>query len=429
MAKKKSKKKVIVISSVVAALVLLFILMFVIGGKGKVVEVTTAKVTRRTLVQKVSAIGKIEAEKEVKISPQVSGEISDLKVKEGDTVKANQLLVKIKPDIIETQLEQNKAAVDAAKTDIESMKAEMERAKNDLKRKTELYKKEFISQEDFDRVKATYEQAQSNYKSYIAKYSQAKAYYKQTQRSAARTTIYSPINGIVTKCDVEQGEKVVGTDMMQGTEMMRVSDLTVMNAVVDVDENDIVMVQIGDTASVEIDAIPDKKYKAVVVEIGHSAQTSASGTQEEVINFKVKVRILDVEPRLRPGMSCNVDITTDIKNNVLSLPLSSVTVKENKNMMANSDEQKKISEADEKMQKLQKNQKPTQIVYLKQGNIVKACPVKTGVSDKEYIEITEGLKEGDEVVSGSYFAIQKELSDGVSIKVNNNPSPGKTNGK
>ena len=217
--------------------------------------------------------------------------------------------------------------------------------------------------------------------------------------------------------------------MMQGTEMMRVSDLTMMNAVVDVDENDIVMVQIGDTATVEIDAITDKKYKAVVIEIGHSALTSSTGTQDEVINFKVKVRILDVEPRLRPGMSCNVEVTTDIKNNVLAVPLSAVSVKDNKALTAGQDEQNtaKISDEEEKQKKLQKNQKPTQIVYLRQGNIVKTCVVKTGVSDKEYIEITEGLKEGDEIVSGSYLAIQKMLSDGTTIKIDNNTNKNTNN--
>ncbi|ROL61289.1 efflux RND transporter periplasmic adaptor subunit [Bacteroidetes/Chlorobi group bacterium ChocPot_Mid] len=406
MGKKKSKKKLIILIIIVLLAVISIIALSMRNNETEI-KVTTEKVGRRTITQTVTAIGKIQPETQIKVSSQTSGEVIFLGVEEGDTVKTNQMLVKIKPDIIETQLEQFKASVDASKMEIDIRKAEMERAKQSLQRISELYQKEFASQEEFERVKTAYDQAVSGYKAALSRHEQTVASYKQVQRSAERTIIYSPINGIVTKLNVEKGEKVVGTEMMAGTEMMIISDLTIMNAEVDVDENDIILVHIGDTARIEIDAFPDKIFNGVVKEIGHSAITNQMGSQDQVTNFKVKIRLLEPEAKMRPGMSCSVEIETITKKNVLAVPLQSVTVRA-------SAKKEKIVESNKKDKLINK---PQSVVFIKSGNKAKKIEVETGISDNGYIEIVKGLKDGQEVISGSFIAVSKELEDGSMIKL------------
>ena len=414
MAKKKSKKKSIIISVVFILVLFIVIGVFLSSNGKKAIAVSTEKVSKRTITQSVSATGKIQPETEVKISPETSGEIVMLNVKEGDTVKTNQLLVRIKPDIVESQLEQSKFAAEQVKSDIDARKADVEKATADLKRAETLYQKKYISQSEYDQAKLSYESSISALSSNKLRYDQAKASQKQTEKTAERTIIYAPINGIVTKLDVEKGEKVVGTEMMAGTAMMTVSDLNVMNAEVEVDENDITLVKIGDTATVEIDAFPDRKFTGVVIETGHSAIESATGSQDQVINFKVKIRLLDKEAKLRPGMSCNVEIKTETHQNVLAVPLPAVTEKP-KESGADDEKRGQLKKTSEEKDK-KNNDKPSVYVYVVNANKVKLSEVKTGLSDKGYIEIIEGLKEGDLIVSGSYFAIRKELTDGAEIR-------------
>jgi HlyD family secretion protein len=414
MAKKKSKRRRIVLAIVILVLLSIIVIAFVARNKEDVVKVTTSKVERRTIVQTVSAVGKIEPETKVKISSETSGEIIYLGVREGDTVRAGQLLVRIKPDIFETQLEQFKAAADAAKLQIEIALAEKVRAENELRRITELFQKEFASKQELDVAKANYDRAVASYNASLSNYQQALAAYKQMQKSFERTTIYSPINGVVTSLSVEKGEKVVGTAQMAGTEIMEIADLSVMNAIVEVDENDIVNVKPGDSADIEVDAIPDEIFKGVVVETGHSAIASKLGTQDEVTNFKVKVRFLKPDKRLRPGMSCNTEIQTAKRENVLAVPLQAVTVRmegftPKSDVVSGDIEQEK---QDKKIKKI-----PPSVVFLNDKGKAKMVQVKTGISDKGYIEIIEGLNEGQEVISGSFMAVSKLLKDGSPIKV------------
>lgn len=417
MAKKKSKKRFFITFGVIAILLIIIILAFAVKNDNDVVKVTTAKVERRTIVQTVSAVGKIEPEVKVKISSETSGEIIYLGVREGDTVKIGQLLVRIKPDIVETQLEQFKSAADAAKLETEVLLAEKIRSESELKRITELYKREFASKQEFELAKANFDRAYANYNAGLARYEQALAAYKQMQKSAERTTIRSPINGIVTKLSVEKGEKVVGTAQMAGTEIMEIADLSVMNAIVEVDENDIVQVKVGDSSTIEVDAIPDVIYKGVVWETGHSAITSGLGTQDQVTNFKVKVRFLQPDHKLRPGMSCNVDIQTLKRENVLAVPLQSVTVRLENVEKAPDVQLGGIQKEGEKEEKIRKPSAPS-VVFLNDNGKAKMVQVKTGISDKGYIEIIEGLHEGQEIVSGSFMAVSKQLKDGSPIKVN-----------
>ena len=416
MAKKRSRKKVLIFWGVLIVVLVLIGMTVFKGNNDEAVQVETTKVSRRTITQTVSAIGKIQPETEVKVSSETSGEIIFLGVEMGDTVKKGDLLVRIKPDIIQTQLEQSRAAAESSKMMIEVRDAELERAKNELKRAKELYEKEFISEKEFDAAKAAYKSAQSSYKSALANYEQAKASLNQVERRADRTTIIAPMDGIVTSLSVEEGEKVVGTEMMQGTEMMRISDLKVMNAVVEVDENDIVLVELGDTARIEIDALPEMIYTGKVVEIGHSAITSGLGTQEEVTNFEVKIRIKDDEPRLRPGMSCNVEIETETHENVLAVPLMAVTVRSTKlDKSPDVKEGGRLRKVNNGNNGVQRVQRPPSVVFKAKDNTAKMQRVETGISDKGFIEITSGLKEDDKIISGSFKAVSKELEDGSTI--------------
>jgi HlyD family secretion protein len=409
MAKKTSKGKVIFITLVIASVVAagLYILT---KDKSQAISVRTQKVEKRTITQKVNAIGKLNPETEVKISSEASGEIISLPVMEGDTVKKGQLLARIKPDIIETQLQQYQAALDASKTDIDYQKSSLERAEYEFDRVRELYKDEYVSKQDLDRAKTNLDQTRSQYQNSLARYEQAKASLKQIQRNASRTTITSPIDGIVTSLNVEKGEKVLGTVQNMGTEMMIISDLSVMNTNVDVDENDIVLISLGDTSNIEIDAFPDRIFKGVVQEIGHSAKLSAQSSQDQVTNFEVKIRLLDLDPKMRPGMSCNVDIETETRTDVVAVPLQSVTVRVNS---GGGEERSKIRKVNNDKGE---EPKPQTVVFKVEGDIVKSVNVETGISDQGFIELTEGLEEGAEIVSGSFTAISKELYDGAKIK-------------
>jgi len=416
MTQKKKSKKIFIIAIALLMVGLGGFVVYKLINKEDGIKVTTEKVSRKTITQTVSAIGKIQPETEVKISSEASGEIMFLGIKDGQQVNANQLLVRIQPDIITSQVEQFEASTEAAKVAIDAVKAERERAKADLERITKLFQKEFASREELDRAKATFEGAESRYQSTLSEYQRALSALRQIKAQASRTAIYSPIAGTVTSLSVEQGEKVVGTAQMQGTEMMRIADLSVMNALVDVDENDIVYVKIGDTATINVDALPNEQIKGTVVEIAHSAKMSNTGTQEEVTNFQVKIRVINPEKRLRPGMSCNVEIATETHHNVIAVPLQSVTVRQSEEKSDN-DTPKDMTA--EKKSANEKNKRPPTIVFLNNNNKAKQTKVETGLSDQGYIEITSGIKEGDEIISGNFQAINKLLNDNDKIIIDN----------
>jgi HlyD family secretion protein len=380
------------------------------------IEVKVGKVERRTIVQTVAAVGRIEPETEVKISSETSGELISLPIKEGDTVHTGQVLGKIKPDIFQTQLEQSRAGTESAKMEIESQKANLTQSKSNFERIKELYAKDFASLQELEIAKANYEQAQSGHLSALARLRQSEASLAQVERNAERTTIYSPIDGIVTSLGVEIGEKILGTAQFQGTEMMKVADLSVINATVDVDENDIVLVKVGDSATVEIDAFPDSVFNAYVFEIGHSAQITA-GQQDQVTNFKVKLRLVGSNQQIRPGMSCSVGIKTKISENTLSVPLTSVTVRvaKKENIEENSSGPRKVKK--DKDNSFSKNEPPSPVVFAKEGNRAIMKKVEIGISDRGFIEVLSGLEEGMEIITGSYRAVSKEIQDSSEVKL------------
>jgi HlyD family secretion protein len=338
-----------------------------------------------------------------------------LGVRDGATVKTGQLLVRIKPDMMQSMLAQTRAAAEATKMSITVAKAEVDRTEADLKRVSELYKKQFASREEFDRATAAYQSASGRYAQTQADYERARGALQETIVNVNKTTINAPMAGTVTYLGVESGEKVVGTAQMQGTEIMRIADLATMNAWVDVDENDVAQISVGDTARIKVDALPDVPLRGVVYEISHSPKVSGQGTQEEVVNFQVRIRIIDPEQRMRPGMSCSVDIETETRTNVVAVPIQSVTVRQDEPATEQKEENYRLSSR--KNDGAKKSNKPTSIVWVLKGNTVEARPVETGISDDGYIEIVKGLSVNESVVSGPYQAISKSLKQGAVVTV------------
>jgi HlyD family secretion protein len=320
--------------------------------------------------------------------------------------------MRIKPDIYVAAKERAAAGLASAKANLAQGESEYNRAK-------ELFTKGLISQSELEAAKTTYETR-------LASYDQSKASLDQAQEELRKTTIYAPMDGTVSALAVELGDRVLGTQQFQGTQVMTVADLSNMEARVDVGENDIVVISPGDTVRIEVDAITEKKLTGIVYEIGNTAKTKGLGTQEEVTNFEVKIRIVDKEARLRPGMSMNATIETETKQNVLTVPIQSVTVRMPEGMMngepheggGDEDSEGMVQEGNKPKKKAEK---PKEVVFVVENNAVKSVEVKRGISDDSYTEIVTGIKESQEVVSGSYKAINRELKDGSKVRVENEP--------
>lgn len=402
---KKSKKKIIIFSAI-AVLLIAVTLLIVLGSKREqVYTVQTEKVAKRTITQTVTATGKIYPEVQVIITPEVSGEIIALPMKEGTKVTRGELLLKIKPD---TYL----AMRDQAASGLASAKARLLQVDAEYKRSQELSAKGLISAAELEQSKMSYEVAK-------AQFEQADAQLKQANESLSKTSIYSPMNGTISDLKVELGERVLGTSQFQGTTVMTVADLSRMEARVDVGENDIILISLGDTARIEVDALQNKKLVGIVYEIGNSAKTKGLGTQEEVTNFEVKIRITDRDVVLRPGMSMTATVETETKRNVLTVPIQSVTTRAmDKNKPQEQQEDGEDMAANDSRIK-QKVEKAKEIVFLADNNVVKAVEVKRGISDDSYSEILSGVEENKDVISGSYKAINRELEDGAKIKIDN----------
>lgn len=404
MANNKKSKKKVVIFSILGGLLIIVVLLVILGSKKEpVYTVQTEKVTRRTITQVVTATGKIYPEVEVQITPEVSGEIVDLPVKEGMKVKKGEELMKIKPDIYVAMRDRAAAAVKSALASTAKSQSERTRAED-------LFKKGLISSSDLESARTAYEVAKGES-------DQAQASLNQASEDLRKTTIYSPMDGTISERLVELGQRVLGTSQFQGTNVMTVADLSRMEARVDVGENDIVLVRNGDTARIVVDALPERKLVGLVYEIGNSAKTTGLGTQEEVTNFTVKIRILDKDVVLRPGMSMTATIETQTKNNVIAVPIQSVTTRTQNKGKEEPEQPDQMAMNDSKIK--QKNEKPKEVVFLVQNNTAKMVEVKRGIADDSYTEIVSGVSESAEVVSGSYKSINRELEEGAKLKVDN----------
>ena len=320
---KKSKKKVIIFGGL-GFLVLVVILLVVLGGnKEDIISVQTETVANRTITQVVSATGKINPVFQVKITAEATGEIVALPIREGDDVKKGQLLLRIKPDIYEAQKNSAEARLAQAKAQLSSTKAQLDKVEAEYKRVQGLFEKGLASDSEIETAKSTYLQTLGSYNSQQSMVTQSSAALQEAIETLNKTYIYAPMDGTISKLNVELAERVIGS-AFQGTELLTVADLSKMEATVDVDENDVVLVSLGDTAKIKIDAFGDKVFKGLVTQIGNSATTTGLGSQDEVVNFEVEIRLSNPDKKIRPGMSCDADIETETKHNVISVPIQSV---------------------------------------------------------------------------------------------------------
>ncbi len=406
-------------------------------GKPEGASVTTAKVLHKTIIETVSANGRVQPEKEVKISSDVSGEIRELYVKEGDSVVAGKLMARIDPELYQSALDRSEASLNNIKAALSTSRARLAQADARFQeiaaayeRNKKMYEQKLISDGEFETAKSTFLNAKSEVDAgkqtvMAAEYNvkSFEASLKESRKNLTRTEIFAPVSGIVSKLIVEKGERVVGTSQMAGTEMMRIANLNDMEVSVDVNENDIVKVGLGDTAEIEVDAYPNRKFKGMVTEIANSATTSAATTSDQVTNFVVKIRILrssyaDLTAKFgkrksvfRPGMSASVDIQTERVIDVLAVPIEAVTVRQETALDTLVEENK-----DTKKTNLLDTKNEVEVVFLMINNKASIRKVKTGVQDDKFIEILEGLSENDVLISGPYSAISKTLKHGDIVK-------------
>lgn len=420
-----SKKTIYILITSAAVVIALLIVLSkkgVIGNNDKAKEVEIAQVVASTIVETVSATGKIQPEIEVKIASMVSGEIIALPVKEGQVVKKGDLLVKINPDLYTSGLNRTVANLAGTKASLSQADASFNEAKSNYDRNKILFDKGIISKSDWDKAVATFEVAKATKKTAYFNVQSASASVNEAKDNLGRTIIYAPADGTISVLNVELGERVLGTQQMAGTELLRVANLNNMEVEVDVNENDIVKIKVGDQAKVEVDAYLKKQFKGIVTSISNSASTAL--TADQVTNFKVKVRILKESYQdllegkpiayspFRPGMTATVDIITKTKRNVLSVPISAVVVKSDTAAV----KEVKVDDkelADKKT--TPKSDKKLECVFVKVGDKAKIRIIKTGIQDDTNIEVLTGLKKGDKVITGPYTTVSKELNSGDKV--------------
>lgn len=410
-------------------------------GQPDKIEVELAEVGRKTIVEKVNASGMIQPEMEVKISPDVPGEIIELHIKEGDSVVRGDLLIKIRPDNFQSALartkanyNQQRANLASAKSRLAQSEAQFERTRRDFDRSQQLKDQNVISEAEFDQAQASFkvaeeelEAARQNVEAARYMVESAGATVSEAQENLNLTSVFAPVSGTVSKLDVEKGERVVGTSQMAGTEMLRIANLNRMEVRVDVNENDIIRVNLGDTAIVDVDsyAYMDKKFEGVVTSIANTANTKVS--PEAVTEFEVKIRILNssyqdlIEERgmktpFRPGMTASVEIITDKRENTLAVPLSAVTTRNPEKEKASSNATEEEEALNENPKAVPQDDKLKEVVFINKAGVVNMVEVKTGISDYENIEIVEGLEPGQEIVAGPYLVVSKRLNEGDAIK-------------
>lgn len=452
----KNKKILILLVAVVIVL-----LAVVLVGKKKgwlggsaALKVSVEQVAKRDIVETVSASGKIQSESEVIISPDVSGEIMELPVKEGDKVEAGQLLVKIDPDIQQSNVERLEAALNTSKANLANAQSRLAQSQARLTNSTanfdrikQLFEEKVVSQSEYDAALSEFNVAQSDVEASQQsveasrfQVKSAQAALKEAEKSLTRTEIYSPVNGTISKLNFEKGERVVGTSQMQGSEIMTIADLNEMEVVVEVNENDIIRVGYNDTCDIEVDAYLGESFVGIVTNIANSAKSDGMGT-DQITNFEVKVRILrssytnltnekqpDQSP-FRPGMSATVDIRTRSEKAVLSVSIQAVTTRTKSELEEQASERKRkdrgekntdaesSDDEEEKIDRPARDEDAIELVFVVQDGKAIVKQVKTGIQDNEFIEIVSGVAENDKVVTAPYRAISKKLAPGDDVEV------------
>ncbi len=415
-----NKKTLFIILGVIVALIIVLVIgkkAGWFGNSANIKEVEITKVEPIDITETVSATGKIQPEIEVKISSEVSGEIIELPIVEGQSVMKGDLLVRINPDIYQSSVQRARASYSNSKANYAQTIANLKQAEADYNRNKTLFEKGVISRAEWDGIISNYEMAQANKESAYYSMQSSAATVTEAQDNLGRTTIYAPMTGTISKLDAELGERVVGTQQMAGTEILRVANLENMEVEVDVNENDIVKVSVGDSTIVEVDAYLGKEFKGIVTEISNTADNTM--TTDQVTNFKVKVRILkesyadlmDGKPEnyspFRPGMTATVDIITNKRSSVIGVPISSIVIRNDTIAKKKSFVKKKDNADEEKFE----------CVFVKDGKKAKLRVVETGIQDDSHIEILRGLKDGDVIITGPYSTVTKSLDPGDEIEV------------
>jgi HlyD family secretion protein len=407
-----SKKRKIILFVVLAVIIVVMMVYSMNKKSSKGIEVTVSEVERGDITKIVSGSGYIQPELDVDIAARISAEIIKIHIKEGDRVDRGQLLV-------ELDRQRYEALVEQAESQVMSAQASLKKAEADYTRTFDLYQKQLATQADLDAVEAQKLLSQSQVK-------QAEAYLRQARDDLAKTRLIAPIAGTVTKLFKEEGEMAVGSEF-QSDPIMTVADLKRMEMLSEIDENDVVLVEIGHTAEIEVDAIPDTLFQGIVSEIAHTATTRGMGTQEQVTNFEVKIAVMTPDEKLRPGMSSTVDIKTLTHEDVIYVPIQCVTVRDVKKDSAKTENDGEVKEdstsAESEAKQNQKKLKGAdeddkeEVVFVIEDNVAKMVPVETGISDDTNIEILSGLEDRQSVVSGSYKALSTELKDGSTVKI------------
>jgi HlyD family secretion protein len=440
-------KKVLIITAIGLISLILVITLKSCSGNGAI-KVTTEKADKRSIIETVSANGKIQPEVAVKISSDVSGEIVELLVKEGAHVNKGDLLLKINPDIYISMVDRTAASLNTskaqyanAKSQLEQVKAQFANTESSYNRNKKLFEQGAISQSEYDAARAAYEAAKANVTGteesvHASEFNvkSAEASLKESRDNLNKTTIFAPVSGTVSKLNVEKGERVVGTSQMTGTELLTIANLNEMEVSVDVNENDIVRVHLNDTSIIEVDAYLGRQFKGIVTEIANSANTLGV-TAEQVTNFPVKIRILQESYKdlmanaqsspFRPGMSASVDIQTKTVSGVISVPIQAVTTRtDSSGIKGKKQDEEEESEGDlvvkDEKEESKKDKMPEakaeECVFILVDGKAKKVKVKTGIQDNNYIEILSGIKAGDEVISGPYGMVSKILKDGTKVE-------------
>ncbi len=438
---------------IIGGLLAVIILLIVLKNSGAIgkeegVKVATEKVTRRTISETVNASGKIFPEIEVKVSPDVSGEIVELQVEEGDSIKKGQILARIYADIYTTQrdqasaiVNQQQAAVENNRAQLESLKSALDLAQRTYNRQKQLLSDKVISAAEFEQSENALQVAKANYNAAIqgirsgqAGVQSARSSLLRANKDLSRTVVVAPMDGVISLLNVKKGERVVGNSMMAGTEMMRIADMSKIEVRVDVGENDIPKVHVGDSALVEVDAYNNRKFKGIVTQIASSSATTGqqAAPTNDVTNFKVYIRLLPDSYRdlidlqrpknfpFRPGMTASADILTKTKKNVLAVSINAVTTREkgSDNIAQDKKDKKSQDNGDQEVEKTGLSSDLDEVVFVLQPDKkVKRAKVKTDIQDINYIEVVEGLRENDEVITAPYNVISRTLKEGMKVQV------------
>lgn len=422
-----STKTKIIIGVVAVVFIAVLIIVNLTQSSGKTLAVQTEDVTRGKLVHMVSGTGKIQPEIQVRISANVSARIIGLHTIEGERVAKGKVLVELDRTRYEAAVVQAKASLSSSEATARQQQASMDQAKSEFDRTQKLFRQGLASQGDLENAKTQYEVAKARYEAAQDQVTQSEAYLEQAKDDLSKTTIASNINGVVTLVNKEEGEIALGSQFQEDV-ILVVSDLSNMEAVVEIDENDVVNISIGDSAKISVDAFPDTVFMGIVSEIAHSAKAKGLGTQEEVINFDVKVAVIDKIGNIRPGMSANVDIITDIRDQAIKVPIQCVTVRTNGEIARSLNPKKgrrrtRRSESNSESDSTNKNINPKdedelqEVIFIVEDKVAKIRKVKTGITGETDIEILDGVKEGETVVTGSYRILSKEIKHDSRVKI------------